>query len=147
MWVVEVDILIFGLLCLHSKVFLSQNTAVSSQISAHSPFIYNTNTFQRVIWCMYFLVSLVPKNHVSLNTASISFVRSMYRNIIHLCLWLKWLGFLELKLNGQYLLFQCDLNVTQDALRAIARMALERKTGARGLRSIMVCDFYRRCQT
>lgn len=26
------------------------------------------------------------------------------------------------------------------ALRAIARMALERKTGARGLRSIMVCD-------
>lgn len=32
---------------------------------------------------------------------------------------------------------KCDLNVTQDALRAIARMALERKTGARGLRSIM----------
>lgn len=40
-----------------------------------------------------------------------------------------------------FLLFQCDLNVTQDALRAIARMALERKTGARGLRSIMVCKF------
>ncbi|XP_077452270.1 ATP-dependent clpX-like chaperone, mitochondrial isoform X2 [Stigmatopora argus] len=32
---------------------------------------------------------------------------------------------------------KCDLNVTQDALKAIARMALERKTGARGLRSIM----------
>ncbi|XP_075883416.1 ATP-dependent clpX-like chaperone, mitochondrial isoform X2 [Nelusetta ayraudi] len=32
---------------------------------------------------------------------------------------------------------KCDLNVNEDALRAIARMALERKTGARGLRSIM----------
>ncbi|XP_034540983.1 ATP-dependent Clp protease ATP-binding subunit clpX-like, mitochondrial isoform X2 [Notolabrus celidotus] len=32
---------------------------------------------------------------------------------------------------------KCDLNVNQAALRAIARMALERKTGARGLRSIM----------
>ncbi|XP_072516120.1 caseinolytic mitochondrial matrix peptidase chaperone subunit Xa isoform X2 [Salminus brasiliensis] len=32
---------------------------------------------------------------------------------------------------------KCDLTVTDDALRAIARMALERKTGARGLRSIM----------
>ncbi|XP_026860304.2 caseinolytic mitochondrial matrix peptidase chaperone subunit Xa isoform X1 [Electrophorus electricus] len=32
---------------------------------------------------------------------------------------------------------KCDLTVTPDALRAIARMALERKTGARGLRSIM----------
>uniref|UniRef100_A0A673GGD7 ATP-dependent Clp protease ATP-binding subunit clpX-like, mitochondrial n=1 Tax=Sinocyclocheilus rhinocerous TaxID=307959 RepID=A0A673GGD7_9TELE len=32
----------------------------------------------------------------------------------------------------------CELNVTPDALRAIARFALERKTGARGLRSIMV---------
>ncbi|TRY83714.1 hypothetical protein DNTS_018519 [Danionella cerebrum] len=31
----------------------------------------------------------------------------------------------------------CELNVTPDALRAIARLALERKTGARGLRSIM----------
>ncbi|XP_034060582.1 ATP-dependent Clp protease ATP-binding subunit clpX-like, mitochondrial isoform X2 [Gymnodraco acuticeps] len=31
----------------------------------------------------------------------------------------------------------CELNVTPDALMAIARMALERKTGARGLRSIM----------
>ncbi|KAM8862083.1 ATP-dependent Clp protease ATP-binding subunit clpX-like, mitochondrial isoform X1 [Synchiropus splendidus] len=32
---------------------------------------------------------------------------------------------------------KCELNVTNDALRAIARLALERKTGARGLRSIM----------
>lgn len=32
---------------------------------------------------------------------------------------------------------ECKLNVTPDALRAIARLALERKTGARGLRSIM----------
>ncbi|XP_032379015.1 ATP-dependent Clp protease ATP-binding subunit clpX-like, mitochondrial isoform X2 [Etheostoma spectabile] len=32
---------------------------------------------------------------------------------------------------------KCELNVTPGALRAIARMALERKTGARGLRSIM----------
>uniref|UniRef100_A0A672Q4Z0 Caseinolytic mitochondrial matrix peptidase chaperone subunit X n=1 Tax=Sinocyclocheilus grahami TaxID=75366 RepID=A0A672Q4Z0_SINGR len=32
---------------------------------------------------------------------------------------------------------KCELNVTPDALRAIARFALERKTGARGLRSIM----------
>ncbi|KAM9376470.1 ATP-dependent clpX-like chaperone, mitochondrial isoform 2-T2 [Pholidichthys leucotaenia] len=32
---------------------------------------------------------------------------------------------------------KCELNVAQDALRTIARMALERKTGARGLRSIM----------
>ncbi|XP_058489824.1 ATP-dependent Clp protease ATP-binding subunit clpX-like, mitochondrial [Solea solea] len=31
----------------------------------------------------------------------------------------------------------CDLYVTQDALKAIARKALETKTGARGLRSIM----------
>ncbi|KAI2648088.1 ATP-dependent Clp protease ATP-binding subunit clpX-like, mitochondrial [Labeo rohita] len=31
----------------------------------------------------------------------------------------------------------CELNVTPEALRAIARFALERKTGARGLRSIM----------
>lgn len=35
-------------------------------------------------------------------------------------------------------MFQCELNVTPDALRAIARLAIERKTGARGLRSIMV---------
>uniref|UniRef100_A0A8C5VVT7 Caseinolytic mitochondrial matrix peptidase chaperone subunit X n=1 Tax=Microcebus murinus TaxID=30608 RepID=A0A8C5VVT7_MICMU len=32
---------------------------------------------------------------------------------------------------------KCELNVTEDALKAIARLALERKTGARGLRSIM----------
>ncbi|XP_029607697.1 ATP-dependent Clp protease ATP-binding subunit clpX-like, mitochondrial [Salmo trutta] len=32
---------------------------------------------------------------------------------------------------------KCELNVTTEALRAIARLALERKTGARGLRSIM----------
>ncbi|XP_012674890.1 caseinolytic mitochondrial matrix peptidase chaperone subunit Xa isoform X2 [Clupea harengus] len=32
---------------------------------------------------------------------------------------------------------KCELNVTPGALRAIARLALERKTGARGLRSIM----------
>ncbi|XP_052458670.1 ATP-dependent Clp protease ATP-binding subunit clpX-like, mitochondrial isoform X2 [Carassius gibelio] len=32
---------------------------------------------------------------------------------------------------------KCDLSMTPDALRAIARLALERKTGARGLRSIM----------
>lgn len=40
------------------------------------------------------------------------------------------------------MLFQCELNVNEDALRAIARMALERKTGARGLRSIMVRDYF-----
>ncbi|XP_072242118.1 ATP-dependent clpX-like chaperone, mitochondrial isoform X2 [Leuresthes tenuis] len=32
---------------------------------------------------------------------------------------------------------KCELHVTVEALKAIARMALERKTGARGLRSIM----------
>ncbi|XP_066557633.1 caseinolytic mitochondrial matrix peptidase chaperone subunit Xa isoform X1 [Amia ocellicauda] len=32
---------------------------------------------------------------------------------------------------------KCELNVTPEALRAIARLALDRKTGARGLRSIM----------
>ncbi|XP_056906823.1 ATP-dependent Clp protease ATP-binding subunit clpX-like, mitochondrial isoform X2 [Takifugu flavidus] len=32
---------------------------------------------------------------------------------------------------------KCELNVNEAALRAIAKMALERKTGARGLRSIM----------
>uniref|UniRef100_A0A8C4TIJ7 Caseinolytic mitochondrial matrix peptidase chaperone subunit X n=1 Tax=Erpetoichthys calabaricus TaxID=27687 RepID=A0A8C4TIJ7_ERPCA len=36
---------------------------------------------------------------------------------------------------------KCELSVTEDALRAIARLALERKTGARGLRSIMVSHF------
>ena len=33
---------------------------------------------------------------------------------------------------------QVNLDVKPDALKAIARMAMERKTGARGLRSIMV---------
>ncbi|XP_068131085.1 ATP-dependent Clp protease ATP-binding subunit clpX-like, mitochondrial isoform X2 [Hyperolius riggenbachi] len=32
---------------------------------------------------------------------------------------------------------KCELNVTEGALRAIAKLALDRKTGARGLRSIM----------
>ncbi|XP_078539217.1 ATP-dependent clpX-like chaperone, mitochondrial isoform X2 [Lissotriton helveticus] len=32
---------------------------------------------------------------------------------------------------------KCELSITEDALKAIARLALERKTGARGLRSIM----------
>ncbi|XP_018106761.1 caseinolytic mitochondrial matrix peptidase chaperone subunit X L homeolog isoform X1 [Xenopus laevis] len=32
---------------------------------------------------------------------------------------------------------KCELSISEDALRAIARLALERKTGARGLRSIM----------
>ncbi|KAE8618398.1 hypothetical protein XENTR_v10009371 [Xenopus tropicalis] len=32
---------------------------------------------------------------------------------------------------------KCELSINEDALRAIARLALERKTGARGLRSIM----------
>lgn len=34
--------------------------------------------------------------------------------------------------------FQCTLTVTDDALRAIARQAMVMKTGARGLRAIMV---------
>ena len=32
---------------------------------------------------------------------------------------------------------KCELNVTEDALKAIAKLALERKTGAQGLPSIM----------
>ncbi|KAL6072879.1 hypothetical protein STEG23_021838 [Scotinomys teguina] len=32
---------------------------------------------------------------------------------------------------------KCELHVTEDALKATASLALERKTGARGLRSIM----------
>lgn len=32
----------------------------------------------------------------------------------------------------------CDLNFSPEALKAIARLAMERKTGARGLRAIMV---------
>lgn len=33
---------------------------------------------------------------------------------------------------------QCELGFTPDSLKAIARLAMERKTGARGLRAIMV---------
>jgi len=33
---------------------------------------------------------------------------------------------------------QVDLVITPDALKAIAHLAMERKTGARGLRAIMV---------
>lgn len=33
---------------------------------------------------------------------------------------------------------QVNLELTPDALKAIARLAMERKTGARGLRAIMV---------
>ena len=33
---------------------------------------------------------------------------------------------------------QCNLEVIPDAIEAIAHMAMERKTGARGLRAIMV---------
>lgn len=36
---------------------------------------------------------------------------------------------------------QCNLTFTPDALDAIAKLAMERKTGARGLRAIMV-SFY-----
>jgi ATP-dependent protease HslVU (ClpYQ) ATPase subunit len=34
---------------------------------------------------------------------------------------------------------QCELTFTPEALDAIASLAMERKTGARGLRAIMVC--------
>lgn len=37
---------------------------------------------------------------------------------------------------------QCDLSFTPEALCAIAGLAMERKTGARGLRAIMVCFKY-----
>ena len=33
--------------------------------------------------------------------------------------------------------FQCELSMAEDALKAIARAALQRKTGARGLRAIV----------
>ena len=36
---------------------------------------------------------------------------------------------------------QAHLEVKPEALNAIARLALERKTGARGLRAILVCSF------
>ena len=35
-------------------------------------------------------------------------------------------------------LFQCNLEVTPEALQAIAEDAMKRKTGARGLRAILV---------
>lgn len=34
---------------------------------------------------------------------------------------------------------KCDLSFSDDALKAVAGLAMERKTGARGLRAIMVC--------
>lgn len=34
---------------------------------------------------------------------------------------------------------RCELTFTPPALEAISQMAMERKTGARGLRAIMVC--------
>ena len=37
------------------------------------------------------------------------------------------------------LLFQCHIEFTEGALRAIAQAALEKLTGARGLRSEVVC--------
>ena len=37
--------------------------------------------------------------------------------------------------------FQCLLEISPGALKAIAEIAIERKTGARGLRSILVRDF------
>lgn len=37
---------------------------------------------------------------------------------------------------------QCNLSFTQEALDAIAQLAMERKTGARGLRAIMVWDIF-----
>ena len=33
---------------------------------------------------------------------------------------------------------QCNLEVTEDGIQAIAQLAMERKTGARGLRAILV---------
>lgn len=35
---------------------------------------------------------------------------------------------------------QCDLTYSPESLRAISRLAMDRKTGARGLRAIMVCS-------
>lgn len=36
---------------------------------------------------------------------------------------------------------QCELTFTPEALKAIAQLAMERKTGARGLRAILVSVF------
>ena len=37
---------------------------------------------------------------------------------------------------------QCNLEVTREAIEAISQLAMERKTGARGLRAIMVSFFH-----
>lgn len=37
---------------------------------------------------------------------------------------------------------QCNLTFTEEALDGIAKLAMERKTGARGLRAIMVWSFF-----
>lgn len=37
---------------------------------------------------------------------------------------------------------QCDLTFTPEALQHIAQFAMDRKTGARGLRAILVCAFF-----
>lgn len=39
---------------------------------------------------------------------------------------------------------QCELNFSPESLEAIAKLAMERKTGARGLRAIMVSYFRKR---
>ncbi len=53
------------------------------------------------------------------------------------------------KIEGAYLptCYSCcvNLEITPDTLKAIAHQAMERKTGARGLRSIMVR--YRHCKS
>jgi len=36
-------------------------------------------------------------------------------------------------------MIQVNLEVTDDALKAVAHLAMKHKTGARGLRAIMVC--------
>lgn len=36
---------------------------------------------------------------------------------------------------------EVDLSFSTDALKAIAQLAMERQTGARGLRAIMVCIY------
>ena len=45
-------------------------------------------------------------------------------------------------LNTFFLPPQCHLNMTEGALKAIAHLALENKTGARGLRNIMVSNVF-----
>jgi len=42
-------------------------------------------------------------------------------------------------LNLSSLFIQVELNLSPDALKLIAKKALEKKTGARGLRAILVC--------